>query len=111
VQEAVFAAFRTVEEVVRARSGADQGDLGVPLMRTALNPDNGALTDLDAEMGEREAMSALFAGVLSSAKPQSWRQGVIPPGARASPRVRLSAACRWAILHGHAKCEVSRTCR
>jgi hypothetical protein len=61
-------------------------------MRTALNPNNGALTDLDAEMGEREAMSALFAGVLSSAKPQSWRQGVIPPGARASPRVRLSAA-------------------
>jgi hypothetical protein len=58
VQEAVFAAFRTVEEVVRARSGADQGDLGVPLMRTALNPNNGALTDLDAEMGEREAMSA-----------------------------------------------------
>jgi hypothetical protein len=27
-------------------------------MRTALNPNNGALTDLDAEMGEREAMSA-----------------------------------------------------
>lgn len=63
-EEAVFAAFRTVEEDVRARSGADQGDLGVPLMRRAFNPNNGTLTDLEAEAGEREAVSALFAGAM-----------------------------------------------
>lgn len=67
-EEAVFAAFRTVEEEVRARSGASKGDLGVPLMRTAFNPNTGALTDLDAEMGEREAMSALFAGAIGAFK-------------------------------------------
>jgi uncharacterized protein (TIGR02391 family) len=67
-EEAVFAAFRIVEEDVRARSGADKGDLGVPLMRTAFNPYSGALTDLNAEMGEREAMSALFAGAIGAFK-------------------------------------------
>jgi len=67
-EEAVFAAFRTVEEDVRARSGADKGDLGVSLMRTAFNPRTGALTDLDAEVGEREAMSALFAGAIGAFK-------------------------------------------
>jgi uncharacterized protein (TIGR02391 family) len=67
-EEAVFAAFRTVEEDVRARSGADKGDLGVPLMRAAFDPNSGALTDLNAEMGEREAMSALFAGAIGAFK-------------------------------------------
>jgi uncharacterized protein (TIGR02391 family) len=67
-EEAVFAAFRTVEEDVRARSGADKGDLGVPLTRAAFNPNTGALADLDAEMGEREAMSALFAGAIGAFK-------------------------------------------
>jgi uncharacterized protein (TIGR02391 family) len=67
-EEAVFAAFRTVEEDVRARSGADRGDLGVQLMRTAFNPNAGALTDLDAEPGEREAMGALFAGAIGAFK-------------------------------------------
>ena len=67
-EEAVFAAFRTVEEDVRSRSGASKGDLGVTLMRTAFNPNTGTLTDLDAEMGEREAMSALFAGAIGAFK-------------------------------------------
>jgi uncharacterized protein (TIGR02391 family) len=67
-EEAVFAAFRTVEEDVRARSGADKGDLGVPLMRSAFKPNMGPLTDVDAEIGEREAMSALFAGAIGAFK-------------------------------------------
>lgn len=61
-EEAVFAAFHRVEEDVRVRAGASKGDLGVTLMRAAFNPNSGSLTDVDAEMGEREAMSALFAG-------------------------------------------------
>jgi uncharacterized protein (TIGR02391 family) len=67
-EEAVFAAFRAVEEDVRARSGAARGDLGVQLMRTAFNPAAGALTDLNAEAGEREAMSSLFAGAIGAFK-------------------------------------------
>jgi uncharacterized protein (TIGR02391 family) len=67
-EEAVFAAFRMVEERVRGLVGADDGDLGVRLMRTAFHPDHGPLTDADAEKGEQEAMGALFAGAIGAFK-------------------------------------------
>lgn len=67
-EEAVFAAFRLVEEKVRSLAGADDGDLGVRLMRTAFHPDNGPLTDDGADRGEREAMGALFAGAIGTFK-------------------------------------------
>lgn len=73
-EEAVFAAFRTVEEAVRARSGSQAGDLGVKLMRQAFRPETGPLTDKAAEAGEQEAMSNLFAGALGAFKnPSSHR--------------------------------------
>jgi uncharacterized protein (TIGR02391 family) len=73
-EEAVFAAFRTVEEDVRARPGAGEGDLGTRLMRAAFNPNTGALTDPEAEMGERQAMGDLFAGAIGAFKnPSSHR--------------------------------------
>jgi uncharacterized protein (TIGR02391 family) len=73
-EEAVFRAFRTVEEDVRTRSGAGQGDLGTRLMREAFNPSNGALTDREAQMGERQAMGNLFAGAIGAFKnPSSHR--------------------------------------
>lgn len=46
------------------RAGASKGDLGVTLMRAAFNPNSGSLTDVNAEMGEREAKSAVFAGAI-----------------------------------------------
>jgi uncharacterized protein (TIGR02391 family) len=73
-EEAVFAAFRKVEEVVRERSGMAAGDLGVSLMRKAFKPDGGPLADQNAEAGEKEALSGLFAGALGTFKnPSSHR--------------------------------------
>jgi len=67
-EEAVFAAFRLVEEKVRALAGADNGDLGVRVMRSAFHPDNGPLTDRGAERGERVAMGSLFSGAIGTFK-------------------------------------------
>ena len=73
-EEAVFAAFRTVEETVRAMSGSAAGELGVKLMRQAFRPESGPLSDPAAEAGEQEAMSSLFAGAIGVFKnPSSHR--------------------------------------
>jgi len=71
---AVFQAMKAVEVAVREASGLPSGLLGVALMRKAFDPENGPLADLQAEKGEREARSALFAGAIGSYKnPQSHR--------------------------------------
>lgn len=67
-EEAVFSAFRLVEEKVRSLARADDGDLGVRLMRSAFHPDSGPLTDAGAERGERESIGALFAGAIGTFK-------------------------------------------
>lgn len=73
-EEAVFASFRAVEEEVRARADMTASDLGVKLMRQAFKPDGGPLTDPEAEMGEQEAVSSLFAGAIGAFKnPSSHR--------------------------------------
>jgi len=73
-EEAVFAAFRTVEETVRRQASADLSDLGVKLMRRAFKPHGGPLTDPEAEVGEQDAMSNLFAGAIGVFKnPSSHR--------------------------------------
>lgn len=73
-EEAVFASFRAVEEEVRARAGMTAGDLGVKLMRQAFKSEVGPLTDGEAEVGEQEAISNLFAGAIGTFKnPSSHR--------------------------------------
>jgi uncharacterized protein (TIGR02391 family) len=57
---AVFLAFREVESAVREASRIE--DDGTALMRKAFHRDTGPLTDLDADVSEREARAHLFAG-------------------------------------------------
>jgi uncharacterized protein (TIGR02391 family) len=71
---AVFEAFKEVEVRVRNLSGAEKTDLGVNLMRKAFHPENGPLTDNTQVLGERQAISDLFAGAIGSFKnPSSHR--------------------------------------
>lgn len=65
---AVFQAMKAVEVAVREASGLGADELGVALMRRAFNVDNGPLTDMNAEKGERQARSDLFAGAIGSYK-------------------------------------------
>jgi uncharacterized protein (TIGR02391 family) len=71
---ATFQAMKAVEVSVRETSGLPASLLGTALMRRAFVPTTGPLTDMAAEMGEREARSALFAGAIGSYKnPHSHR--------------------------------------
>ncbi|KQV11925.1 hypothetical protein ASC99_35730 [Kitasatospora sp. Root107] len=74
--------MKAVEVAVRDASGFDNSKTGVNLMRDALRPVNqatstklvGPLTDDQAEGGEQEAMTALFAGAMGAFKnPTSHR--------------------------------------
>lgn len=74
LSDAVFVAFRTVEEAVRAAGGFADTDIGVDLMRKAFHPDNGPLTDGTQPKPEREALAHLYAGAIGSYKnPHSHR--------------------------------------
>ena len=64
---AVFQAMKAVKVAVRKHPGLTF-EIGVRLMRKALDPKNGPLTDMQSEDGEREARSALFAGAIGSYK-------------------------------------------
>ncbi|MFH8492317.1 TIGR02391 family protein [Streptomyces longisporoflavus] len=76
---ASFAAMKAVEVAVREASGLDNSLVGVPLMRAAFQPHKngkagGPLADAEAEGGEQEAASALFAGAMGAYKnPSSHR--------------------------------------
>jgi uncharacterized protein (TIGR02391 family) len=71
---AVFEAFKTLEVAIREASKLGADLLGVKLARRAFHPDDGALTDLEAESGERQALADLMAGALGSYKnPHSHR--------------------------------------
>ena len=58
--DAVFTAFRAVEEAVRKAGSYTNAEIGVDLMRKAFNPNDGPLTDMQQEKGEREALSHMF---------------------------------------------------
>lgn len=77
---AVFQAMKAVEVAVREATGLPE--LGVRLMRKAFDPKGGPLADMEADEGEREARSALFAGAIGSFKnPHSHRDvGLSDPG-------------------------------
>jgi uncharacterized protein (TIGR02391 family) len=62
--DAVFLAFRSVEEAVRKAGGYSDTDIGVVLMRKAFDANRGPLRkDADPEP-EREALAHLFAGAI-----------------------------------------------
>lgn len=71
---AVFQAMKAVEVATREAAGLPNDLTGVKLMRKAFDPNNGPLSDMEAEDAEREARSALFAGAIGSYKnPHSHR--------------------------------------
>lgn len=65
---AVFQSMKAVEVAVRQASELPESLVGVALMRKAFDPENGPLRDTQAEKGEREACSALFAGAIGMYK-------------------------------------------
>lgn len=71
---AVFEAFKEVEVRIRTLAPEHKTELGVNLMRKAFHPENGPLTDNTQVLGERQAVSDLFAGAIGSFKnPSSHR--------------------------------------
>lgn len=92
LSDAVFIAFRAVEEAVRAKGRFSDTDIGVDLMRRAFNADNGLLTDHKQNRPEREALAHLFAGALGSYKnPHSHRTVTITEGGEAQEMVMLAS--------------------
>lgn len=92
LSDAVFIAFRAVEEAVRAKGGFAETDIGVDLMRRAFNPDNGPLTNQQQNRPEREALSHLFAGAIGSYKnPHSHRTITINDSSEAQEMVLLAS--------------------
>jgi uncharacterized protein (TIGR02391 family) len=90
--DAVFFAFRTVEEQVRAAGKYKNSDIGVPLMRKAFDKANGPLADLTQEEGERDALCHLFAGAIGSYKnPHSHRTVTITDPREAQEMVMLAS--------------------
>jgi uncharacterized protein (TIGR02391 family) len=90
--EAVFHAFRAVEEAVRHAAGYDLTDVGVPLMRKAFDPQNGRLTKSTDPEAEREALAHLFAGAIGSYKnPHSHRTVTVADPLEAQEIVLLAS--------------------
>lgn len=74
-ESAVFQSFKLIEINIRKRVGAESDELGVKLIRKAFNPKNGVLTDFEATMSEREALSNYISGAFGFYKnPCSHRQ-------------------------------------
>lgn len=75
---AVFQAFKEVEVSVRQAAGLTDTDIGVPLMRKALQPESGPLADHAKLKAEQQALADLFAGAIGSYKnPHSHRSVTI----------------------------------
>jgi uncharacterized protein (TIGR02391 family) len=71
---AAFQAMKGVEVAVRTAAGLGAELIGVKLMRKAFAPEDGPLTDMTAEGGERQGRVDLFAGTIGSYKnPHSHR--------------------------------------
>ena len=71
---AAFQAMKGVEVAVRTAACLGAGDIGSTLMRKAFAVEDGPLTDMTAEKGERVGRMDLFAGAIGSYKnPHSHR--------------------------------------
>lgn len=72
---AVFEAFKALEVFIRGAAGFGHDLLGVALASRAFHPEDGPLTDLQAERGERVALMNLMTGAIGSYKnPASHRR-------------------------------------
>lgn len=90
--DAVFQAFKQVEIAVRKASGFDKNDIGVPLMRKAMDLEKGPLRDREATPAEREALSHLFAGAIGLYKnPHSHRNVPLRDSIEAAEMVILAS--------------------
>ena len=88
---AVFEAMKAVEIRVREASGLPGKHIGTHLMRLAFDPNKGPLTEISAEMAEREARVALFVGAIGSYKnPQSHRRVDLDDPDEAAEIIRLA---------------------
>jgi hypothetical protein len=65
---AVFQAFKEVELSVRNAANMNDSDIGRKLMQTAFNPENGPLTDTQADKGERVGLMDLYSGAIGHCK-------------------------------------------
>jgi uncharacterized protein (TIGR02391 family) len=71
---AAFQAMKSVEMAVREATGLPDSLLGTRLMQAAFAPENGPLTDMTAEGGERSGRLQFFVGAIACYKnPQSHR--------------------------------------
>ncbi|MHB8069982.1 MAG: TIGR02391 family protein [Desulfobaccales bacterium] len=92
LDEAVFAAFKAVEEAVRNAAGFGPTDIGVALMRKAFDKTTGPLSDPGQPEPEREALAHLFAGAIGSYKnPHSHRTVSITDPREAQEMVMLAS--------------------
>jgi uncharacterized protein (TIGR02391 family) len=91
LDEAVFAAFKAVEEAVREAGGFGLTDYGVELMRNAFKF-GGPLCDPAQPKPEQEALAHLFAGAIGSYKnPHSHRTVSITDPREAQEMVMLAS--------------------
>lgn len=89
---AVFVAFRTLEEAVRAAGKYRDDDYGVELVRKAFDPDKGPLTKLSDPISERRALTHLFAGAIGLYKnPHSHRTVALQDAREAQEMVMLAS--------------------
>ena len=72
---AVFEAFKELEVAIRDAASLGHNLVGVALASKAFHPDDGVLTDVAAERGERVALMSLMTGAIGSYKnPSSHRR-------------------------------------
>lgn len=74
-EEAIFVAYKLVEETVRHKAGLTNADIGVDLMSKAFNPESGKLTVPSCTLPqEQQGVHALFRGAIAFFKnPSSHR--------------------------------------
>jgi uncharacterized protein (TIGR02391 family) len=80
IDTAVFEAFKALEVEIRIAAGLGDDLIGTALAARAFHPENGSLTNMESEKGERVALMNLMMGALGSYKnPNSHRRVALTP--------------------------------
>lgn len=103
---AIFRAYKEVEVRVRKKAGLPDDLLGIKLMRTAFNTEDGPLADKDALPAERQATSDLFAGSIGLFKNPSSHRSVNYNDAAEAAEMILFANYLLRIVE---RCKVNKT--